>query len=374
MKAPSVLVLGPDRRVISGVATHLNLLFGSALARRFNLVHFQVGSEGRKEGRVGMLARLIASPFRLAAAIARADAEIVHVNTSLNRRAYWRDLMYVLAAKLGGARVVYQVHGGAVRALQGPNRLVSALMRRVLRVTLQWPDAVVVLSRCELEDISQLVPRQNVILLPNAIDCRPFLEQRRPPSDPHAPLRLVYIGRLVGTKGLFEIVQGLALARRLGVAAQLVVAGDGPDGARLRQAVHDLGIAEHVSFARPAFGERKAKLLGEAEVFVLPSYHEGLPYALLEGMATGLVPIVTRVGAIPDVVVEGVHGVFVPSRDPESIAQAIVALAADRARLARMSVACRERVASSYSIERLAAGFGALYAGLWGAASPKTAL
>jgi hypothetical protein len=99
MKAPSVLVLGPDRSVISGVATHLNLLFGSALARRFNLVHFQVGSEGRKEGRVGMLARLIASPFRLAAAIARADAEIVHVNTSLNRRAYWRDLMYVLAAQ-----------------------------------------------------------------------------------------------------------------------------------------------------------------------------------------------------------------------------------------------------------------------------------
>lgn len=374
MKRPTVLILGPDRVTIGGVQTHLNMLLECGLARRFDMVQFRVGSAGRGENALGVLARLLTSPFLLAAAIARAGAEIVHVNTSLNRRAYWRDLMYVLAAKLGGARVVYQVHGGAVRALQGPNRLVSALMRRVLRATLQWPNVVVVLSRCELEDISQLVPHQNVILLPNAIDCRPFLDQRRVPSDPHAPLRLVYIGRLVGTKGLFEIVQGLALARRLGVAAQLVVAGDGPDEARLRQAVQELGIAEHVSFARPAFGERKAKLLGEAEIFVLPSYHEGLPYALLEGMAAGLVPIVTRVGAIPDVVVEGVHGVFVPSRDAESIAQAIAALAADRARLARMSAACRERVASSYSIERLAADFGALYAGLWGAASPKTAL
>jgi glycosyltransferase involved in cell wall biosynthesis len=58
---------------------------------------------------------------------------------------------------------------------------------------------------------------------------------------------------------------------------------------------------------------------------------------------------------------EGVHALFVPPRDPEAIAQAIAALAADRARLARMSEACRERVAANYSIERLAQDFTALY-------------
>jgi glycosyltransferase involved in cell wall biosynthesis len=143
-----------------------------------------------------------------------------------------------------------------------------------------------------------------------------------------------------------------------------LVAGEGPDEARLRHAVHDLGLEEHVLFAGPAFGERKAQLLAEADVFALPSYHEGLPYALLEGMAAGLVPLITRVGAMPDVVLEGVHGHFVALRDGESIAQAIVALAGDRARLAQMSAACRERVASGYSIERLANDFTALYTSL----------
>jgi len=355
MKQPAVLVLGPDRGAISGVATHLNLLFGSELARRFELVHFQVGREGRAESRLELLARMLTSPFALAAAIVRTGATLVHVNTSLDARAYWRDLAYVLAARLCGARVVYQIHGGTVQDFYKP----------VLRVTLKWPDAVVVLSRCELEELRSLVPEERVALVPNAIDCTPFRPQR--PADQGAPLRLVHIGRLVKVKGVHEMVEGLALALRQGVSASLVIAGDGPELKPLQEAVAELSIAEHVSFAGAAFGERKAQLLGEADVLVFPTYHrEGLPYALLEGMAAGLVPVTTRVGAIPDVVTEGVHGVFVRERDPQAVARAIARLAADRPGLARMSAACRERVTTAYSIERLAEDFTALYRKLEG--------
>lgn len=360
MKRQSVLVLGPDRGVISGVATHLNLLFGSALARRFELAHFQVGSEGREEGALGLLARLVASPFRLAAAIARTGASIVHLNPSLNPKAFWRDLPHLLAAKLCGARVVYQIHGG------------GRLPRGVLRATLRLPDVVVVLSRIALEELKALVPEQNVVLVPNAIDCRAFLQPRRAAQG---TLKLFHIGRLVETKGAFETVQGLALARSRGVDATLTIAGDGPDLPRLRQAVDQLGLAGSVSFAGPAFGEHKARLTCEADVLLLPTYHaEGLPYALLEGMAAGLVPIVTRIAAIPDVVTEGVHGLFVPPRDPEAIAQALATLDADRAALARMSAACRSRALAEYSIERLADSFSALYTSLGGGGvAPRTA-
>lgn len=373
MKRAAVLLLGPDRVTIGGVQTHLNVLLDSGLAQRFDMAQFQVGSAGRGENVLGLVARLLTSPFLLAAAIVRSGAGVVHVNTSLDARAYWRDLLYVLAAKLCGVRVIYQVHGGSVSLLAGSNPLRSAFMRRVLRATLQWPDVVVVLSRSELQGISATVPRQNVVLLPNAIDCRPFLEQGRVARHPGAPLRLVYVGRLVRMKGVFEMMQALALARQRGVASQLVVAGEGPEEAALRHAARELGIEGQVTFAGPAFGERKAGLLAEADVFLLPSYREGLPYALLEAMAAGVVPVATRVGAIPDVVADGVHGVLVPSRDPNAIAQAIAALAADRALVARMSAAGRARVASAYSIERLANDFTALYTRLGASATPRTA-
>ena len=81
-------------------------------------------------------------------------------------------------------------------------------------------------------------------------------------------------------------------------------------------------------------------------------------------MAAGVVPIVTPVGGIPDVVQDGVHGAFVPVRDCDALAQAIEALARDRAALARMSAACRQRIAGAYSIERLTADFSSLYSSL----------
>ena len=360
-----VLLLGPDRGVISGVSTHLNLLFGSELARRFDLRHFQIGSEGRQERWLGKLARMLASPFQLAAAFARTGAEILHVNTSLSPKSYWRDLMYVAVAKLYGARVVYQLHGGSAADLWKP----------VLRATLRWPDVVVALGRWEVDEIRALAPEQNVVLVPNAIDCAPFLQLRRPAAQAKAPLRLVHIGRLIRAKGVFEAVEGLALARQQGVAAHLVIAGDGPALAGLREAVERLGLSAQVTFAGPTFDEAKVKLLAESDVLVFPTYHrEGLPYALLEAMAAGLVPITTRVAAIPDVVAEGVHGLFVPPRDPQAIAQAIITLDADRGSLARMGAASRERVLAAYSIGRLADDFAALYSSLRRASvAPRTA-
>ena len=65
----TALLLGPRRDALSGVSTHLSLLLGSRLAEEFALIHFEVGSEGRNEGALGRVVRLIVSPFRLAAAV-----------------------------------------------------------------------------------------------------------------------------------------------------------------------------------------------------------------------------------------------------------------------------------------------------------------
>jgi glycosyltransferase involved in cell wall biosynthesis len=78
-------------------------------------------------------------------------------------------------------------------------------------------------------------------------------------------------------------------------------------------------------------------------------------------MAAGLPAIVTAVGAIPDVIAPGVHGLFVRPRDPGAIAQAVARLAADRALLSTMSVACRKRIEDQYTIGRVAGEFTALY-------------
>ncbi|MGH8642693.1 MAG: glycosyltransferase family 4 protein [Burkholderiales bacterium] len=358
MNRPVVLMLGPHRNAVSGISTHLNLLFSSRLADEFSLVHFQVGSEGRDESRVRRLARILASPFCLVAAILVHSAAIVHINTALNARAFWRDLAYLFVARLCGARVLCQVHGGALPQQFFPRgRLATAVLRKTMRLA----HAIVVLAQVELEAYRKFFPGQQILACPNGVDVAQYSKIARAHSNTAAPLELVYIGRLTAEKGLYEALRGLHLAHRQGARARIVLAGSGPEEARLRQFAQELGLAADASFVGPVSGADKIRLLTNADVMVLASYSEGLPYALLEGMAAGTTVITTRVGAIPDVVTEGVHGLFVPSRDAGAIARAIGMLAADREALARMGRACRRRIAGGYSMERLSRDLRALY-------------
>jgi glycosyltransferase involved in cell wall biosynthesis len=109
-------------------------------------------------------------------------------------------------------------------------------------------------------------------------------------------------------------------------------------------------------------GEEKIRFLRDADVLLLPTYHqEGLPYVILEALAAGTPVVTTRNAGIPDVVVEGEHGRFVAPRDPAAIAAALRELAASPERLRAMSRACLDRAEREFSLTRLAARFGALY-------------
>jgi glycosyltransferase involved in cell wall biosynthesis len=363
MNRPTVLILGPHRAAVSGVTTHVNLLMDSSLADEYELVHFQVGSEGRNEGPIAKLLRLLLSPFALAATILFRHVTLVHINSSLNPRAYWRDLAYLFVAKAMGARVLYQVHGGKLPLeFFAGHRALTAF----LRWTLSLPDAIVVLAQCELAAYRDFVPDQEVVAIPNGIDTRPYAAVPTVNAPADKPLRLLFFGRLDRAKGLYEILQGLRLASELGVDARLVIAGTGPEEDRLKRYAHALGVGARTVFVGPIFGRDKVKLMAGSDVMLLPSYSEGLPYALLEGMAAGLPVIATPVGAIPDVMSEGIHGCLIPPRDGRAVAEALALLHGDREKLSWMSRAARRRIRAAFSIDRVAGDFRFQYARLCG--------
>ncbi|MBC7512847.1 MAG: glycosyltransferase family 4 protein [Herminiimonas sp.] len=363
---PKVVICSPALDAVSGVSTHAGLLLASTVADDFELLHFQVGSEGRRESLAGKLLRLLASPVQLAWLILRQRPAIVHLNTSMDHKAYWRDSVLLLVAKALGVKVLQQVHGGAMPADMYPRHpACAALLRRSLRAS----DAVSVLSRAEQAAYQAFCPEAHLVRIPNAIDCAPPAYNLRRHA-PNAPLRLVYIGRLIAEKGLFEILAAVVRLRDGGRRLRLDIAGSGPALPALlaRTAQHRLG--EIVHFHGPVTGMDKARLWHGADILVFPTYHpEGLPYALLEAMAAGTPAITCAVGAIPDVMRHGVHGLFVMPHDIPMLAAAIVRLDDDRPLLEAMRRACLDRVASEFSAERLARDFNALYVAMLGPAA-----
>lgn len=361
----SAVLLGPSLKAVSGVSTHLNQLFGSSLGTSIDLHHFLVGSEGRHESVWQKMGRLAFSPFVFAAYLLRHYPDIVHLNSSLEPKSYWRDIAYLLVARMFGRRVVYQVHGGAL-----PEEFFTgnAFLTGVLRRVLSMPDVVVLLAQVELVAYRKFVPGQRLEVVPNAIDAASLVQ-----APIHAktgePLHLAYLGRLAENKGIFESVEALAMLIREGRDLRLSIAGGGPDEARLRARVAELGLEGHVAFLGPLFGEAKDALWRQSDVFTFPTYHrEGLPYALLEAMAAGAVPVTTPVAAIPDVMQDGVHGLLVEPRDAAGLARALARLDDDRAGLARMAEAGRARVLEAYTVDRLASDFRRIYAELAGGA------
>jgi glycosyltransferase involved in cell wall biosynthesis len=231
---------GPSRAAVSGVATRLNQLFDSSLSDKYTLIQFQVGSEGREEGRLQEMLRYLRSPIEFVAALIRFRPAIVHLNTSIEAIATLR-------------------RGG-------------------------------------------------------------------------------------------------------GESFRFQIAGSGPDEGFLRQLVSEKGVEDIVEFLGPVFGEDKMRFWEGIDIFGFPTFHrEGLPYTILEALASGTPTLSTRVGGIPDVIQNSVQGVLFDDHDPDSVARTIEAMLSDRQRLREMSVAAMQRGAGHYGVERLASQFDRIY-------------
>jgi glycosyltransferase involved in cell wall biosynthesis len=161
------------------------------------------------------------------------------------------------------------------------------------------------------------------------------------------PFTVGTVGNLTAKKNHDALVAAVGILRRTVPGARLVLVGGGPREAALRQLVRaaDLegavlmtGVRDDVPALLPAF-----------DVFAMSSRFEGLSIALLEAMAAGVAPVVTRVGGMPEVIRDGRDGLLVEPDDPGALAEAMVRLAGDDAFRSAVGAAARRR-ASDFSI------------------------
>jgi glycosyltransferase involved in cell wall biosynthesis len=277
----------------------------------------------------------------------------------MEKRSFWRDLIYLLIAKMLWRKVVYQVHGGEM-----PDRFLgeNAISHSFLRCVLSMPDAIVLLARTELSEYASFGVRNRMLVIPNAIRLEDYSDFE-PREFRNNNLVLGYIGRLADDKGIAEAIEALdILQQHSSNHLTLKIAGSGPYEPALRAISDRPSTKARVEFMGALFGADKLRFWKEIDIFVFPTFHrEGLPYTILEAMASGTPIITTRVGGIPDVIQNGVQGVLLDSHTPQAVAEAINRLASDRKALREMSKAAVQRARDAYSVERLADQFGSLY-------------
>ena len=212
------------------------------------------------------------------------------------------------------------------------------------------------------------VPRTQLVTIPNAVRNRAECavsavgQQRAGLTLPGDCLVVGFVGRLSQEKGLLDLLRAMSIAGRSSPQLHLVIVGDGPQRTMLERRAKRLGLADTVHFA--GFSDDVAAWMNMFDIGVLPSHHEGLPLVLLEIQQMTVPVVATRVGGIPEVVVDRQTGLLVPPSDPEALAGALVSLASNTALRDRLAVAGRDRVRDLFSIERQVALLRSLYEAL----------
>jgi glycosyltransferase involved in cell wall biosynthesis len=166
---------------------------------------------------------------------------------------------------------------------------------------------------------------EQVIVLPNPVKLPSQVPQR---LGSHK-VSFVFLGRIGPRKGAFDLIKAFAcLSAEQKTRSVLTLAGDG-DVEQARTLIKSLNLTDYITVLDWLDQEQRDALLAKADVFVLPSYNEGLPMALLEAMSWGLPVITTPVGGIPEVVTHKQNGLLVNPGDTQQLSEAMQSLIED---------------------------------------------
>ena len=230
---------------------------------------------------------------------------------------------------------------------------------KVVPLHLELCDIVIATSQRIKQELLTLAPQadpERILVKPNGIDTENFPVMQRSEPGADAPFRIVSVCRIEPKKGLLDLVEAISLLRQRGVPVEAHLVGAADDWSeasrtykqKLDQRISELNLWGAVHLEGQQNHEGILRFLGLAQLFVAPFVEtesgdkDGIPTAVLEGMATGLPVVATNAGSIPEVVDDGQDGLLTPQRDPVALAAAIEVLLHDpdgRARLGRNAAA-----------------------------------
>lgn len=180
-------------------------------------------------------------------------------------------------------------------------------------------------------------------------------------TNPGEEFRILCVARLAPVKGHQVLLEAVAALCRQGRRVRLTLAGDGEERARLEARGAALGLRERVIFKGWVNQPELAALYRECDLFVLASFAEGVPVALMEAMAQGAPCVATGVMGVPELIRDGVDGLLVAPADAEGLAAAIARLMDAPELRQRLAASGRERVLAEYNLEQNVAQLSGIF-------------
>jgi glycosyltransferase involved in cell wall biosynthesis len=336
-----IVMLGTRFDTMGGISSVVNVYRAAGLFERFPVQYLATHCDG---GKLAKLKTAVSALLRFIGLLLTGQVVLLHIHFA-SRASFWRKSGFYALARLFRVPVILHLHGGGFHVFYQDE--CGPWQQKWIRYVFDHAARVVVLSqtwRQWLQGISRnphIVPIYNPVQVP---DWQADPATAKPPTPP----TLLVLGRLTKLKGSYDLLAACAPLVAEFPALRLALGGDG-ELEQVAARAQELGIGENVKLLGWIGAAEKERELQQASLYVLPSYHEGMPMSLLEAMAAGLPVISTRVGGIPELVSDGVDGILLEPGDINGLTDALRRLLQNGELARQMGRAGRQKIESTFA-------------------------
>lgn len=337
-----ILMVGPLPPTVGGITTCMLNILTSDLSKEYEFIPFttsrpterlvkdfydytlifHMGLKCLIRAALTTLHHIIVFPISLA----KRNPKIVHIHTT-DYLPFWESSIYIFLSKMFHRKIVLHIHATSFdKFYENGNSLLKYLTRETLNIA----DKIIVLSSRSKSFFAKLVPEYKLAVIPNAVKGAIFCNELKRHIKSNVVKVLFIGGTEAKRKGVYDVLRAIPVVAEKHRSNILFAFVGECDVEKLRTICKEENVSNYVEILGYLETEEKRKIISLSDIYILPSYSEGLPIAMLEAMAAGLPIISTPVGSIPEVIEEGVNGYLIKPGDYHELAEKILVLAEDK--------------------------------------------
>ncbi len=332
-----VLMVGPARSVKGGMTTVVDNYYKVGLDKKVKLKYIESCNDSNK---LSKLIQEIKGIHEYKKVIK--DYDVAHIHVA-SRRSTFRKSKYVRIAKKYNKRVILHIHGAEYKKFYDEcNEKQKALVRETLNLC----DKIIVLSEEWYDYFKTLVGENKLVVLYNSI-VLPCEFNKDINSN-----KFLFLGRIGYRKGIYDLLDVFEKLVKEFKEIKLYVGGDG-EVEKFQNLIKEKNLENKVEYIGWTSGEKKEQYLTNCSFYILPSYNEGMPMSVLEGMAYKNVTLSTYVGGIPKVIENLENGIIINPGDKESMYKYLKDLLLDENLRKKLSDNARKTMEEKFNIENV---------------------
>jgi glycosyltransferase involved in cell wall biosynthesis len=285
--------------------------------------------------------------------------DLIHINSSFETKAILRDAFSLFWLKNRSAKIFLKFHGSDVDLLKRANFALRFLIRSLIKKS----DGIGLLSSEEKRGfVAAGFPEEKFFVVKNALTIFPqesFPQVENFPAE--NPFRLLFVSRLIPTKGLLETISAVAILCEKGFEVVLEVLGSGETRLTAEDLAKSLEISEFVNFHGHVSEETVQEFYRGSDLLVFPTFHiEGFPMVIFNALQFGLPVVTTKIRAAADYLKEGVNCLFCEPKNAASVAEKIAEIMQNKDLREEMNKNNRA-LAMEFTAEKIAPEYTEIY-------------